>query len=265
MIFLIVGFFALVVSHPDRWLANMRVINQQHCSPDSVFFYSFHLHVLFEHLVPTRVTAAARMMAEFEAAFGGTHGIAQCNDTQVSNTTYPVVDICFLEWDVPPVRPFPVAEWAYFIPPREYSRVAMWAMKHRGDLDVLLHSNSGCEVSDHRDWPLWGGHAWPLDLTALHYDCPACTMDSCLKKTAVVLAEPNVTTLCGLDAAFVPRREAAFCSPACQVWAQSLLRMAQDCPHFCDSYANTTEFASCSKLFGALPTIAIDVPRCQPL
>jgi hypothetical protein len=107
MIFLIVGFFALVVSHPDRWLANMRVINQQHCSPDSVFFYSFHLHVLFEHLVPTRVTAAARMMAEFEAAFGGTHGIAQCNDTQVSNTTYPVVDICFLEWDVPPVRPFP--------------------------------------------------------------------------------------------------------------------------------------------------------------
>lgn len=258
-------FCSVTLAHPDRFLSNMRVISAQHCSPDTAFFYSFHLHVLFEQLVPTRVSAAARMQAEFESEFGGTKGVPTCNDTLVSNTTYPVADICFLEWDVPPVRPFPVAEWAYFIPPRHYSRVAMWAMKHRGDLDVLLHSNSGCEVSDHRDWPLWGGRAWPLDLSALHYDCPSCTMDSCLRKTAVVLAEPNITALCGLDNAFVPRNEVPFCSSSCQIWAQSLVRMAQDCPHFCDSFANTTTFPWCQKLYAALPTIATDIPRCSPL
>ena len=30
-----------------------------------------------------------------------------------------------------------------------------WIMQNRGDLDILVHPNSGAEVLDHTDWSLW--------------------------------------------------------------------------------------------------------------
>lgn len=30
-----------------------------------------------------------------------------------------------------------------------------WILQHRGDLDILIHPNSGAEVSDHGKWALW--------------------------------------------------------------------------------------------------------------
>ena len=30
-----------------------------------------------------------------------------------------------------------------------------WIMQHRGDLDILIHPNSGAELSDHKIWSSW--------------------------------------------------------------------------------------------------------------
>lgn len=257
---LFVALLAAVAAHGDAWLRNVRTVSAEHCGPDSVFFYSYHVHVLFEQHVPARVAAAAALLRRFQAAFAG--AATACNETATGNTTYPVSDVCFLEWDVPPARPFPVAEWAVFVPPAHWAAVAAWVMRHRGSLDVLLHPNSGCEVADHTEFPLWAGHRWPLDVTALHYDCPACTYDACLKKTATVFAPiAAAQATCGLDALFRPRAAAQFCSPQCVMWVQSLLAVARDCPNFCD----TGNWTSCSTVQAALPMLQKQEPRCGPL
>jgi hypothetical protein len=249
-----------VSAHPDPFLRGVNVVAARDCVPAQAFFYSFHLHILFEQHVPTRVAAAKAMTNAFEIAFPGAS--TPCNDTTTSNTTFPVTSICYLEWDVPPARPFPVSESAFFIPPAHFAPVAMWAMQNRGSLDIVLHPNSGCEVSDHRDWPLWGGHRWPLDFTSLHYDCPACTFDSCVRRTQTVFAQPNVAALCGLDSVtFVPRHETQFCSSSCVQWLRLFTQMAAGCPNFCD----TGNYTACAQLQSALPSIAKQMPRCRPL
>jgi hypothetical protein len=221
-LFLVVGFFALVVSHPDRWLANMRVINQQHCSPDTCVF----LFVSLARFVrASRADARHRGRAHDGRVRGGLWRRARHRAMQ--RHAGQQYDLSSCRHLLPRVG-CAASEAISRLPsgPISFRRESTLACCHVGDeasRRLWTCSCTATRVARCRTTAIGrcgAGTKWPLDLTALHYDCPACTMDSCLKKTAVVLAEPNVTTLCGLDAAFVPRREAAFCSPACQVWAR---------------------------------------------
>ena len=47
-------------------------------------------------------------------------------------------------------------------------------MQNRGDLDVLVHPNSGCEFEDHTEWAFWGGKSWELDGTIFSCEYPGC-------------------------------------------------------------------------------------------
>ena len=50
--------------------------------------------------------------------------------------------------------------------------MTMWMMQRKGELSVLVHTNSGCVIEDHSWWALWGGIQWPLDFSYFKHDQP---------------------------------------------------------------------------------------------
>jgi DOPA 4,5-dioxygenase len=46
----------------------------------------------------------------------------------------------------------------------DFGTVVPWLMQHREGLDVLVHPDTGDDLGDHRDRPLWLGHDLPLKL-----------------------------------------------------------------------------------------------------
>jgi hypothetical protein len=62
--------------------------------------------------------------------------------------------------------PFPVPQWAAFVPFDRFVDVSLWIMQNRGALDVFIHPNTGFERNDHEDWGIWAGKPWKLDLSA---------------------------------------------------------------------------------------------------
>ena len=63
--------------------------------------------------------------------------------------------------------PFLVPNFAVFIPNngKDYSEAVQWFTQRRGELDVLVHPNSGCPVADHLDWAIWQGNKWELKMS----------------------------------------------------------------------------------------------------
>ena len=49
-------------------------------------------------------------------------------------------------------NPFLVPNFAFYVPLEDFAPTTSWIMQHRGELDVLVHPNSGCAVNDHLDW-----------------------------------------------------------------------------------------------------------------
>lgn len=66
-----------------------------------------------------------------------------------------------------PVGPHP--DWSCQLAFRAnlFADVIPWLMLHRQGLVVLVHPITGNDLRDHRDYPMWMGHARPLDLTVL--------------------------------------------------------------------------------------------------
>ena len=64
---------------------------------------------------------------------------------------------CMVENEMEPYGPFPTAQWAVFVLPEDIGAMASWMMQHRKTYSIFVHPNSGCEIEDHSDWPLWGG------------------------------------------------------------------------------------------------------------
>ena len=198
-----------------------------------------------------------------------------CDDENTTHGKSP--DVCMIDNDWgkfdpkhghygSPACPFTSTEWAVFVPnPRPsngsrgvqaaVSEVFAWFMLNRGSLDVIIHPNSGCEVYDHRDWPLWMGTQHPLDLSCLHYDCPGCNAGDCVSRgDAAVLS--GTYEKCGLGLR-LPRpsnhmgggslrlqleNRTAFCTPVCVDWAATQLPAWQiDCPANCDLLNSTLD------------------------
>lgn len=74
--------------------------------------------------------------------------------------------------DTEPVGPFLTAQWSIFVPNENFFEVSSWAAQHRGQYDILIHPNSGCELEDHTWWALWGGNPWEINMDAFSYDQP---------------------------------------------------------------------------------------------
>ena len=83
-------------------------------------------------------------------------------------------DICPFEIDWLPAGPFVTAQLSFFVPKAHYERAVSWSLQNKGDLDLLVHPNSGCEIEDHSIWAFWGGNSWPIDLTIFTCEYPGC-------------------------------------------------------------------------------------------
>jgi aromatic ring-cleaving dioxygenase len=66
-----------------------------------------------------------------------------------------------------PVGPHPAWTFQVAFNAVEFAHVTGWLVLNHGALDVLIHPNTGDELSDHRDGALWLGKSYSLILEAL--------------------------------------------------------------------------------------------------
>jgi DOPA 4,5-dioxygenase len=66
-----------------------------------------------------------------------------------------------------PVGPHPMWSYQLAIGPAQFSTVIGWLALNHGQLDVLVHPNTGDPLRDHRDSAIWIGRSYALDLRAV--------------------------------------------------------------------------------------------------
>ena len=107
-----------------------------------------------------------RFMAEFRVRNECT---VEAGDTAPQQHT-----ICYFTPDTGPAGPFVTAQYSFFVPRAWLTKTTTWMVEHRGNLDMLVHPNSGCEVEDHAQWSFWSGTKWELDLSIFSCEYPGC-------------------------------------------------------------------------------------------
>ena len=167
--------------------ALVRAPSNSSCQRTDVPLQSWHIHVLFPPSDAARTAAALRLQQQFIEAFG-LRGRANC--TMSAGDPAPHARMCAFEVDWLPAGPFLTAQYSFFVPSQNLTAAVAWTLRHRGDLDVLVHPNSGCEVEDHTAWALWGGQKWELDTSIFSCEYPGCVPASSTEAGAGA-AEPQ--------------------------------------------------------------------------
>ena len=181
-------------SHPQSWLEQKQLLdtddsyflNSKCEALSNVTFYSYHIHVLFWQNSNDSIQAAFKLYNQFMIDFNINSSIP-CNDINTTHNQSP--QLCIVDFDYPkPACPFVTTEWAAFVPSYMFSETVQWVMLHHNvvltsndidleqlegvggaatetvvSLDVMIHPNSGCEIYDHIEWPLWIGNKWEID------------------------------------------------------------------------------------------------------
>ena len=129
---------------------------------------SYHFHVMFWPNAtqgPGAHTAdlAMRLRQDFLDHFG-------VDDSDECATMFDSVDMCVFPVDWEPgvglAAPFVTPNWAVYVPLDRFTEAMPWISQHRGDMDVLMHPNTGCNVEDHQLWSMWSGNKWEINLGA---------------------------------------------------------------------------------------------------
>jgi aromatic ring-cleaving dioxygenase len=142
------------------------------CRATDVPLQSYHIHVLFDAANNSNVREALQLQVDFMHAFD-LSGKPNC--TVVAGDPAPwIKDICSFEIDWEPAGPFLSAQYSWFVPVEKLTKAVAWTVRHKGDLDVLVHPNSGCEVEDHTSWAMWGGNKNPIDTSIFSCEYPGC-------------------------------------------------------------------------------------------
>ena len=141
------------------------------CQRPDVPLRSYHIHVLFAPSDEEKTAAALALQSRFIDAFG-LLGMPNC--TMSAGDPAPHAGMCAFEVDWLPAGPFPTAQFSFFIPTANLTVALAWTTRHRGELDVLVHPNSGCEVEDHTSWAMWGGSKWELNTNIFSCEYPGC-------------------------------------------------------------------------------------------
>ncbi len=73
-------------------------------------------------------------------------------------------DITMGRWHEKAVGPHP--EWSYQVKfgTDLFAELVPWLMQNRRGLTILVHPNTGNDLADHRDWPIWMGEIPELNL-----------------------------------------------------------------------------------------------------
>lgn len=64
-----------------------------------------------------------------------------------------------------PVGPHPLPMFEIAFARAEREAVVAWLQAHHGTFSVLLHPETGNDLEDHRDHPVWLGQSLPLNLS----------------------------------------------------------------------------------------------------
>ena len=70
-------------------------------------------------------------------------------------------------WRDEPVGPHPVAMYQVAFDADQFAVIVPWLMVNREGLTILVHPETGDDVPDHRDFPLWLGAVLPLNIEYL--------------------------------------------------------------------------------------------------
>lgn len=75
---------------------------------------------------------------------------------------------CFIEdhnFNNDTLGPFAVGEWSVWVPVHSFGAIVPWFTQHRGQYNLLVHPNTGCEYEDHSIWAQWTGSSWNMDMS----------------------------------------------------------------------------------------------------
>jgi aromatic ring-cleaving dioxygenase len=111
-------------------------------SRDASAITGFHAHVYYD---PETREVAAQVREGLAASF----------------------DVRLGRWHDKPVGPHPKAMYQVAFSPLEFSRVVPWLMLNRAGLDILVHAETGDDVTDHTAHAMWLGEKLALDIEAL--------------------------------------------------------------------------------------------------
>lgn len=73
-------------------------------------------------------------------------------------------------WREEPVGPHPLPMYQVAFPAEQFPAIVPWLMLNRAGLTILVHPETGDDVTDHRDNPLWLGEKLNLDIAFLEAD-----------------------------------------------------------------------------------------------
>ena len=76
-------------------------------------------------------------------------------------------DVILGRWRDEPVGPHPVAMYQVAFEPAVFAEFVPWLMLNRRGLTILVHPDTGHDVPDHEDHPLWLGEKLDLDIDKL--------------------------------------------------------------------------------------------------
>ena len=157
-------------------VAQTTVPHNASCTTQNIPLESYHIHILFPASDANKTNAALELQLEFMQEF---NLVGKHNCTMHAGDPAPLVnDLCAFEIDWEPAGPFPTAQYSFFVPRAWLTKTTTWMVEHRGNLDMLVHPNSGCEVEDHAQWGFWSGTKWELDLSIFSCEYPGCVPQS---------------------------------------------------------------------------------------
>jgi aromatic ring-cleaving dioxygenase len=132
--------------------------------------HSYHIHVLFWTASKERVASALTLHREFIERFG-----LEGKDCDINpGDPGPGHEMCCYEVRLKAQPPFTTAEYSFFIPYKDLQRTSEWILQRKGDHDIFIHPNTGCEWHDHLLWSSWSGDKWPLDTSMFTCNYPGC-------------------------------------------------------------------------------------------
>ena len=249
LVVLILGFLMILNGHPDTYYPYYDPYSNVKCSDlVNITFYSYHIHVLFWGANNQSTNDAFQLISKFQNEFNiPNYNISNCND--INTTTGNSPEMCISWYDTLPYSPFLTANWCIFVPEYNFTKTVQWMMLNHGNLDVMIHPNSGCEIYDHRDWPLWIGKKSEIDYRALNYDAPGYNYYTCIDKANTLMFQNNYNNyndMCGLTinndtmTYNTPNMNTnnQYCTTLCQTWIDKLIQFGHDCPGNCDYYQN---------------------------
>ena len=111
-------------------------------SPDIILEY--HAHVYFEE-GRSNADKAKLLQKSIEEQFG------QCVEVG--------------RWHKSPIGPHPTGSYQVKFAAKNFQEFVQWLSLNSNGLSILIHPETGNELADHRDHPLWLGAQLKLDLS----------------------------------------------------------------------------------------------------